>query len=210
MKIAVLGANGKTGARIAAEATTRGHDVTGVVRSSPREALAKVDYRIGDATSADQVADLAAMHDIVVHAVRPPLGQEDAYDSMMVNILEGVRGSATRLLVVGGAACLRVPDSGLLVVEDERYVKPEFRPIPEASLRQWRICAASDVESLTYMSPPAEFRPGERTGRYRLGTDYMVTDAEGRGFITMEDYAVAMVDEVESPQSEGRLMTVGY
>jgi putative NADH-flavin reductase len=114
-----------------------------------------------------------------------------------------------RLLIVGGAATLKVPDSGKLVLEDARYISEEWRAVAEASAAQHYRCIAEQAADWTYLSPPAILEPGERTGRYRKGTDdLLVTDGTSR--ISVEDLAVAVVDELEDPAHHRTRFTVAH
>jgi putative NADH-flavin reductase len=105
-----------------------------------------------------------------------------------------------RLLIEGGAATLRVPDSGETVLEDPRYISDEWRAVAEAGAAQHRQCIEEREADWTYVSPPAILAPGERTGKYRLGSDDLLVDAEGISQISAEDLAVAILDELERPQ----------
>lgn len=207
MKIALIGASGLTGARILAEALARGHAVTAIVRDTGKLAAhAQLAPVAADVTDAAQLAAAAAGHDLVISAFNPA---GDADGSAAQAIIDGVkRAGAGRLLVVGGAGSLEHPAGGRVIDQ------PDFPA-------QWKVPAQRTAAFLdrlrtereldwVFLSPAAMFVPGERTGRYRTGQDALVTDANGVSAISLEDYAVAMLDEAERPQRHRERFTVAY
>lgn len=114
----------------------------------------------------------------------------------------------TRLIVVGGAAVLEVPGTTRLLLDDPRYLPPAYRAIGEASVLQHAVCQQHGRGDWVYLCPPAELAPGVRTGRYRRGGRTLLVGADGRAAISMEDLAVALVDEAEQRLEEGRVFTV--
>ncbi|BAD57921.1 NAD(P)-dependent oxidoreductase [Nocardia farcinica] len=202
MKIVVFGATGMVGVRVAHEATARGHAVTAVARSGTHPVV-PVDVR-----DRDRVADLLGTADAAVGAVRPRPGAEASVPETTAALLDAAAATGTPLLVVGGAAPLRSPDTAALVVDDERFVPAPWRAIALASLTQLRVCEPHPAR-WTYLSPPALLEPGERTGRYRRGTTTLLLDADGRSRISAEDLAVAVLDELENPGGD-RHFTVAY
>lgn len=209
MRLIVFGAAGSVGHRTAAEALARGHEVTAVVRR-PTDLLPQgVTVAIGDAADPIQVARLSTGHDAAVSAVRAPAGREHEQVEATDALLKGAAEAGVRLLVVGGAATLTVPDSGKPVLEDPRYIADEWRAVAEASAAQHYRCIAEPTADWTYLSPPAILAPGERTGRYRKGTDdLLVTDGASR--ISVEDLAVAVLDELERPAHRRTRFTVAH
>lgn len=213
MRIIVFGASGDVGSRVVKEAQRRGHQVTAVLRNTARSGGLPPGVEIveGDASRADDVAALSRGHDIVVSAARPPAGRERELAAIARALLTGIARSGARLLLVGGAASLTVPGTGgRAVVDDPRYLPPEARPIALACLDQLEACRAETDADWTYLSPPALLQPGHRTGVYRLGGDELLVDAEGRSSISMEDFAVALLDEAERPGHRRRRFTVAY
>ncbi|MCF2527530.1 NAD(P)-dependent oxidoreductase [Yinghuangia soli] len=213
MRITVFGAAGSVGSRVAAEASARGHEVTGVVRSRARlaELPSGVHGRVGDAAEPQDVARLAAGQDLVVSATRPAPGQEAELVAATRGLLAGLAGSGVRLLLVGGAGSLRIPGGGGLTVVDGPDFPPSWRPIALACNDQLdAVTADSGAVDWAYLSPPAILEPGERTGAYRLGTDELVVAADGTSSISVEDLAVALVDEAERPKHHRVRFTVGY
>ncbi len=201
MKIAIVGGTGNIGTRLTKEALSRGHSVTAISRH-PEKAHndAKVTAKKGDVTDPKALAPLLSGHDVVISAVR-------FSESPAVNIIDATKtASVPRLLVVGGAASLRGADGKLV-----------FETLPEA----WRGEAGAGVAFLdklksetaldwSFLSPSALIGPGERTGNFRLGLDQLLTDADGKSHISYEDYAIAMIDEVEKPKHARKRFTVGY
>lgn len=213
MKILILGASGNVGRRVIAECLRRDHEVTAVGRDSSRlQQLPKlVKTCTGDIADPATVAGLAAGQEVVINATRPPAGREADVKANTRGLLQGLAGTGTRLLVVGGAASLVVPDTGgVTVINDSRYLNPALRHIGQASLDQYLLCLEQRQLNWTYLSPPADLFPGKRTGIFRCGRDELVLDADGHSRISMEDLAVALLDEVERPRHHRRRFTVAY
>ena len=202
MKIALLGASGRVGQRITMEALVRGHEVKALVRkperfpiAHPRLTVARVD--IFDLAS---VAEAIADSDVVMNATGA--GGSDPH-TFFVNsskaVIEGVKraGGNKRLIVVGGAGSLEVAPGVQLV--DTPGFPNAARPISQAQRKTLDILRASDI-AWTFFSPSEHIVPGRRTGKYRLGTDQLLTNDEGESFISLEDYAVALLDEIEKPR----------
>ena len=213
MNITVLGATGNVGRRTVAEALARGHRVTAAARTParPGDLPPEVAIRIADMANATDMARICAGQDVVVNATRPADGQERQVEANTRSLLQGLSGSTARLLVVGGAASLVVPDSsGALLIDDPRYLDPSLRHIGQASLDQYHVCLAETELDWCYLSPPAELVAGTRTGVYRSGRDELLVDAQGRSRISMEDFAVALLDEIENPRHHRQRFTVAY
>ncbi|PAZ16490.1 epimerase [Streptomyces sp. SA15] len=207
MRILLFGATGMIGSRIAAEAGERGHEVTGVTRRGKDGTLA------ADASDADTVARLAAGHDAVVLAVSPPRGGIEATESLLEvgrGVLDGVRKAGVRrLVVVGGAGILEV-SPGVRVVDTPGFPEDALPPVrAQVALFELVRDNADDLE-WTYLSPPAMVEPGERTGAYRTGDHQLLSDGEGNSHISTEDYAVALVDELQRGELTRRLVHVAY
>ncbi len=203
-RIAILGITGRAGSRLATELLTRGHTVTGIARKvadvPPRPGLT---VQSADATRADALVPLLRGHDAVISATRFAGGSE-------AGVLIAATGQAgvPRLLVVGGAGSLEVAP-GVALVDT-----PEFPAIykAEASAGRDFLRALQKETALdwTFLSPSAYFEPGTRTGKFRLGGDQLLADAQGKSWISMEDFAIALADELESPRHSRRRFTVGY
>ncbi|MDI2131093.1 NAD(P)-dependent oxidoreductase [Yinghuangia seranimata] len=211
MRITVFGAAGSVGSRVVAEAVARGHEVTAVVRDPARFAELPDGAlpAVGDATDPARVAELAAGQDLVVAATRPPVGAEEGLVAATRGLLAGLAGTGVRLLVVGGAGSLNVPGTDGTVIDQPDF-PPSWRPIAEACNAQLAAVRAADDLAWTYLSPAAMLEPGTRTGRFRLGTDELVVAADGTSAISMEDLAVALIDEAEEPRHIRRRFTLAY
>ncbi len=213
MKVALIGATGFIGSGILREALDRGHQVTGIVRRIERlPQHPNLVAQKGDVTNEAETAALVAGHDAVISAYSAGRDAQDIYQEHISGyraIINGVKQAGVkRLLVVGGAGSLEVAP-GVQLVDT-----PEF---PE----QWKPGSLSTREVLyllrdepelewTFLSPSGVIAPGERTGKFRLGTDQLLTDADGESRISVEDYAAAMVDELEKPKHIRRRFTAGY
>ena len=216
MQIVVFGATGNVGRQVVLEALRRGHTVTGVVRDpaavqapDPRVHLVK-----GDATDAASVARVVKGADAVVSAISPrPNARGLAAPKLADNaraIIAGLRDSnVKRVLYVGGASSLEVAPGRRL------FDEPTFPDIYRAEARQgiealdiWR----SEAEGLdwTYLSPADQIFPGEHTGEYRTTDDTLLVDDDGKSRISFEDFAVAVVDELEDPHHVGKRFGVAY
>ena len=213
MRIAIFGVTGQVGGRAMAEALTRGHDVTAVVRDPARapQLPAGVRLAVGDAARPDDVAAVSEGHDLVISATRPPAGHEPELVTTTKALMAGLAGTGVRLLIVGGAASLKVPGTGgVTVLDDARYISPAYRDIALACNDQLQVCRSQTAVDWTYLSPPASLEPGTRTGSYRSGSDELVVDAYGSSRISLEDLAVALLDEAERPKHQRARFTVGY
>ncbi|MEU1024985.1 NAD(P)H-binding protein [Streptomyces sp. NPDC005904] len=215
MRITVFGGAGTAGSRVVTEALTRGHEVTAVVRDRARftELHPRATHRTGDAGDPAQVAELAAGQDVVVNATRPAPGREADHAAVTRALLAGLAATPdVRLLVIGGAGSLMVPGTdGTRVIDDPRFVPPAWRHVAEASNAQYEALRTADTPvNWTYLSPPALLEPGVRTARFRLGRDELLIDAAGKSSLSMEDLAVALLDETESPRHPRGRFTAGY
>jgi putative NADH-flavin reductase len=213
MRISVFGAAGKVGSRIVGEALSRGHDVTAVVRNPARfrELSAAANARVGDAANPQDVVQLSLGQDVVVNATRPLTSDAQEVLRITRTLMDGLASTGARLLIVGGAASLRVPGAnGRMVIDDPKFLPPSARQIGQASFDQFEACRSETRVDWTYLSPPAELLPGVRTGEYRLGGDELLLDQQGRSRISMEDLAVALLDEVEQPRHHQTRFTAAY
>jgi len=210
MNIALFGATGTIGRRIAQEALSRGHHVTAIARKPGGFDLKHANLKVvaGDATDADTVARLVTGHDAAVSAISPRGDAPEKLTTVAHALVEGVkRGGGKRLVVVGGAGGLEVA-LGVRVVDTPNF--PAFlKPIALAHIAAYDVYRNADID-WTFFAPPALIQPGERTGRYRTGTDLLIVDAKGNSTISAEDYAVALIDELEKPQFPRRRFTAAY
>jgi putative NADH-flavin reductase len=157
------------------------------------------------------MAIVSAGHDVVINATRPASGQENTIASTTKGLMDGLARSGVRLLVVGGAATLTVPGTGGKTVLEDKYFLPiAARHIGKASSDQLDVCMSEKRVDWVYLSPPAQLVPGKRTGVYRMGGDELLLDKEGDSVISMEDLAVALLDETETPRHHQSRFTVAY
>jgi putative NADH-flavin reductase len=202
MKIALIGATGRVGSRLATELLSRGHDVAGIALHVPKDARAGITILQADATKPDSLAPRLVDHDVVISAARFVTSDSDALISAVKTA--GVK----RLLVVGGAGSLEIaPGKALL---DTDGFPDAFKAEATAGARFLERLRAEPDLDWTFLSPSADFAPGERTGHFRLGGDQLLRDAQGQSRISMEDFAIAMVDEIERPAHSRQRFTVGY
>lgn len=210
MRIALIGANGTVGQRILQEALIRGHEVTAIVRnvSSVTQEHKNLAIVTGDLLDKDNISKIVAGYDVVVSAYGPKHGQEEKMKVIAQGLVDAIKEAGVkRLLIVGGAGSLEVAP-GLQLVNAPSF--PEaWRPIGLAHGETLEVYRKADLD-WTYFSPAAMFQPGERTGTFRLGTDQLVVDGKGDSSISTEDYAIAMLDEVENPRFIRKRFTIGY
>ncbi len=213
MKIIVFGATGDVGSRVVTEAMTRGHDVTAVVRNEARLARLPetVEGIIANVSDPSDVAKAMAGHELAISSLRTPPGHEGDVVPLTQSILKGASIADVRVIIVGGAARLRLPNgSPHTVLSDPDFLPGSIVPTARASLAQAEVCISTVDVDWTYASPSALLRPGIRRGKFRTGTDTLLVDAHGNSEISMEDFAVALVDEAQSAQFIRTSFTVGY
>jgi hypothetical protein len=203
MKIALIGASGFIGSRLLAEAATRGHQVTAIVRQPEKlPQRASVTPQRGNVFDPAGLAKLLAGHDVVISAVH--FSQSDPEKLIAAVKTSGVK----RYLVVGGAGSLQVAPGRDLV--DTPQFPAEYKDEAGKGRDFLNRLRSETALDWTFLSPSALIQPGTRTGTFRLGTDQLLVAADGSSSISAEDYAVALIDEVEKPQHSRRRFTVGY
>lgn len=202
MKIALVGATGNVGTRIVDELVNRGHAVTAIARHPEKLAGRDgVTTKAIDAGVADELVDAMKGHDAVVSSLR-------FHGTDPNKLVEAVKASGVkRYLVVGGAGSLNVAP-GVRLIDTPEF--PEaYKAEASAGADFLDILRGENDLDWTFLSPSALFVPGERTGKFRLGNDDLLVGAGG-STISYEDFAVAMVDEIENPAHSRRRFTVGY
>jgi putative NADH-flavin reductase len=209
MEVVLFGATGKSGSRLMHELVTRGHEVTAVARDvSKLPAVAGVTARQDDLSDAQRTAELVRGADAVISAYAPPANDTDELVGVTRRQVIAVREAGVdRLLVVGGAGGLEVAPGVSLI--DSGHLPAPYLPIATSHVKALEVLSNSDVD-WTYVAPAAFFEPGERTGKFRTGTNELITAANGESRISMEDYAIAMVDELESGANRRKRVSVGY
>jgi uncharacterized protein len=213
MKVVLLGATGFVGSALLKETLDRGHTVTAIVRHpekiAPRERLIATS---GDVYDAPALAKLIAGHDALISAFNPGWQDPNLYDDQVRGtsaIIAAIKQAGIkRVRWVGGAGGLTVT-SGARVIDDPHlpaWVRPGSMATIEA-LEQLR--KAPDL-AWSVLAPSATLEHGRRTGKFRLGGDQLLVDANGKSHISLEDFAVAMIDELEHPAHIHQRFTVGY
>jgi uncharacterized protein len=209
VEIALYGATGNAGSRILNELVARGHRVTAIVRDAARlpQQSPLVQVKRDDLSDPTKIAAAVNGAEAVVSAYAPPQKDPDAIVGVTERQIAALSGSAARLVVVGGAGGLFVAPGVALV--DSGYVPEAVLPIARAHVKAFRTLRASAID-WTYLAPAAYFEPGERTGRFRLGKDELIANAQQESRISMEDYAIALVDELEVPRHHRQRFSIGY
>jgi putative NADH-flavin reductase len=201
-RIVLVGASGNVGSRLLKELSNRGHQVTAIARNTEKiPAMPGVAAVKGDVQNGSGLAAILVGHDAVVSSVR-------FLDTDFDVFINAVRASGTkRFLIVGGAASLQVAPGKRLV--DQRHFPAQYKPEALRGAAFLDLLKTVDDLDWTFLSPSAMFVPGERTGKFRLSKDELLT-ANGRSSISFEDYAIALVDEIENPKHPRQRFTVGY
>jgi putative NADH-flavin reductase len=207
MHVALIGATGNAGSRILAELVRRSHSVTAIVRDVTRvPALPGVEARSGDVSDESGLAALLRGHDAVISSV--PFGGSDPGKLIAAVQRSGLR----RYLVVGGAGSLEVAlgkiPLGLKLIDTPNFPEAYRKEATAGCAFLDRLSTEAELD-WTFLSPSALLIPGERTGAFRLGTDLLLSNEQG-SMISFEDYAVALVDELEKPAHSRKRFTVGY
>lgn len=208
MKIFLIGASGMVGSRILSEAVSRGHEVIAGARNPERIAAAKgVIATKVELSDVDTLSQLATTADVIVAAVSPrsggdPVTEATTNGAAMMAVAEA---SGRRLVMVGGAGSLNLPDGTPVV---QRVPEP-YRAEAMGMRAVYATLKDSGLD-WTYFAPAGQIQPGTRTGKFRLGKDVLVTAADGNSSISAEDYAFALVDELERPANRKSIMTIGY
>ncbi len=203
MNIALVGATGNIGSRVLDEALARGHHVTGITRDpSKLGAREGLQVRKGSTTDAVEFASVLKGHDAAIISLK--WNEND-----VARVIDAVRKSGVKrcLFVVGAGSLLRKDGRTHLDHMADRGVQP-----PTSKPASLALAAIQKVKDLdwTAISPAASIQPGERTGKFRLGKDHMLEDDEGQSAISREDFAIAIVDEIEKPKHVKKRFTVGY
>jgi putative NADH-flavin reductase len=213
MRIAIIGASGQIGAFIRDEALARGHQVTAIVRHPEKITVQNPNLTIAKADILKNKADeLVKGHEAVISAYNPGWSNPDIYNEQIEGykaIISGVKKSGIkRLLVVGGAGTLEV-SPGVQLLDKASF--PENIKGGVLATREVLYMLRKEKElEWTFLSPPASIAPGERTGNYRVGKDQLLKDKQGESKISTQDYAIAMLNELEQPQHIRERFTVAY
>lgn len=212
--IAIIGASGFVGFALLKEALNRDHKVTAIVRNPEKISLSNQNLTIkqGDVRNVETVQELVKGMDAVISAYNPGWSNPELYHDTLkayCSIIEGCKEAGIkRLLIVGGAGSLyingiRLLDMGVI----EETILPGAKSLAEVL---YSLQKNEKELDWVFFSPAANIAPGERTGIFRIGKDDLITDAEGKSNISVEDYAVAMINEMENPKHHFERFTIGY
>jgi uncharacterized protein len=215
MKIAIVGATGFVGAKLLAEAVSRGHQVTAITRSP--EKLRRDPHITAVAADVNDVPTLIEAfrgQEAVIHSYAP--ARKDSIDARIAqqrrattSIIAALRGAGVRrILAVGGAGTSEIAP-GVKLMDSYLFPKAYEGGAKSTAVIKDLLKAEPDLDWI-FLSPPHALEAGTRTGKYRLGRDNLIfEEATGRSHISVDDYAVAMIDELENPRHSRERFTVG-
>lgn len=208
MKIGIIGATGKVGSLILKEAKERGHKVTAIVRNASK--LMDKDLTILEKDLFELKSDDLKLFDIVVNAFGAPAGEEGLHvlaGRVLINAMKGAPN--TTLIVVGGAGSLFVDEEKTTPLFETPEFPKEFFATALNQGKNLEDLQATRFIKWTFISPAAFFNPaGKRTGSYKIGKDNVILNSKGQSYISYADYAIAVVDEIESQDHINERFTV--
>lgn len=213
MKVALIGATGFVGSHILTEALSRKHEVTAIVRRTERLPVrVGLVAKKGDILKTGELTPLLAGHEAVIAAYNPDKDVADVYEAMVGGakaiIAATKEAGVKRLLVVGGAGSLEIAPGKQVV--DQPGFPAEWKAGALGTREFLSLLRAEPELDWTFLTPAQMLQPGQRTGRFRLGGDQVMVDTEGQCRISVEDYAVAMIDELEKPKHIRKRFCVAY
>lgn len=220
MKIVLLAATGRAGSTILSELIRRHYNVVAVARNIeklPKDLPKNVTVIQDDLSNEKKLVDIIQGSDVVISAFGPPSSDprfttDTTYTDQLVHVTKRIVNAVqanknSRLIVVGGAGSLEF-SPGVTVLDSGKWPKP-YIPIAQSHVKIFGLLKKSDI-NWTYVSPPISIVPGERTGVFKVGKDELIRDQQGKSHISFEDYAIALVDEIDHPKYEKARFTVGY
>lgn len=207
MKIAIIGASGKAGSSILKEAMSRGHEATAIVRDAAK--LEAKNVSVMEKSIFELKTEDLRNFDAVVNAFGAPLGEEQAHVDAGQALMEAVKGTDARAIIVGGAGSLYVDEDKNVSLIDTPEFPDIFKPTAKGQGRNLKdLQKASDI-NWTFISPSAMFdAEGKRTGSYQVGQDNLLVNSKGESYISYADFAIAAVDEIENPKHLNKRFTV--
>ena len=213
MKVTLLGATGFVGSALLKEALDRGHLVSAIVRHPEKlEKREGLTAKAGDVYDTTSLATLIHGSDVIISAFNPGWKNPNLYDDQVrgtASIIAAIKKAGIkRVLWVGGAGGLEVKPGARVV--DSPDLPVWVKPGSLATINALEQLRKEPELEWSYLSPSAELKPGQRTGKFRLGSDQLLVDADGQSRISVQDYAVAMIDEMERPAHVRQRFTVGY
>lgn len=204
MKVALIGATGKVGTPLTRELVSRGHTVTAIT-THPEDVLELpgVTAVAGDANDRGALPGLLAGHDVVISSIQFRKTDHDA-------LIESVKASSVaRYFVNGGCGTLLMPGTTTRIMDSPEF-PTDFAPPAVAAAQFFERLSRETELNWTFLSPPPGIGPGERTGVFRVGRDELLARPDGPPAISYDDYAIAVVDELENPTLVRQRFTVGY
>lgn len=213
--VVLIGASGFVGTAILNELLNRDHKVTAIVRDPAKVTASNPKLKViqADVTDTDVLIEASKGKDAVISAYNPGWKNPNIYEETLKNyplIVDSVKKAGVeRLLIVGGAGTLFYAPGKMVMDADDVPAKllPGIKSLGEFYLNTLR--KENDIDWI-FLSPAANMTPGERTGKFRIGKDDLVVDVNGDSNISVEDYAVAMVDELEQKHHHKERFTIGY
>lgn len=213
--VVLIGASGFVGTAILNELLNRGHKVTAIVRDPAKVTASNPNLKViqADVTDTDVLIEASKGKDAVISAYNPGWKNPNIYEETLKNyplIVDSVKKAGVeRLLIVGGAGTLFYAPGKMVMDADDVPAKllPGIKSLGEFYLNTLR--KENDIDWI-FLSPAANMTPGERTGKFRIGKDDLMVDVNGDSNISVEDYAVAMVDELEQKHHHKERFTIGY
>ncbi len=212
-KIAVVGASGYAGGNITDEALSRGIEVIGFNRKASTRSAPGFTSRIGSLADIEAVKELAAEVSTVVIAVRAAEDDVAFLPPLVSSILEAVGASGARVGFIGGAGSLLVRPNGPRHLDSPDFPEEYKFEASSHALVYEMLKNSKTTTDWFYVSPPAGFggyAPGVRTGKFRVGDDILLSDENGKSYISGADFAIAVVDEIASPKHHQKRFTVAY
>lgn len=213
--VVIIGASGFVGTAIVEEALTRGYQVKGIVRNPEKVTISNPNLKLikADIMDAESLTELLKGEESVISAYNPGWTNPEIYDDTLkgyTSILKAAKNAGVkRLLIVGGAGSLYVAPN--LRVMDTSTFPQEILPGVKglAKVLTDFLLPEKDIDWV-FFSPAGNIFPGERTAKFRLGKDNLIVDNDGNSNISVQDYAVAMIDELENANHHQERFTIGY
>lgn len=207
MQIAIIGATGKAGKLILEEALQRGHKVTAIVRNAEKldsDKVAVIETSILNLTQQD-----LKPFEVVINAFGAPLGEEQAHVDAGHALIEALKNTDTRAIIVGGAGSLYVDEQKTVQLIDTPDFPDFVKPTAKGQGRNLQELQQTNNITWTFISPSAVFdAEGARTGTYTVGKDHLLVNPQGESYISYADFAIAVLDEAENPKHLNERFTV--
>jgi putative NADH-flavin reductase len=210
MKVTIIGAGGNIGRRITKEAASRNHDLK-LISSKDKSffGLENVNIEKGDIFDTNALVEILKGSDIVISAYAPPHENTDLIIDASKSLVEAAKKANIRLIAVGGAGSLKVSENMVLV--DAPDFPADYKAIAVSHQKALENIYLQESElNWTNVSPSAYIFEGERTNQFRVGGDFLLANEKGESSISMEDFAVGILNEVESPAYSKKRFTIGY